>query len=147
MDEQFSQETKNLILESRNIAISLGYDHISTLHFFLADCKLNDKHSIKSFVFTTEKEFQNFFDSLKIADSTIFAESLPLTREAEQTIRKAVKLLNNKNYSHIEVYPYHLFLAASQLKDTWFYSIFETKKILHERLEQYYVGTGQIKRN
>jgi hypothetical protein len=40
MESGFSPKTKELISEARLIAIELGYDYVSTLHLFLADCKI-----------------------------------------------------------------------------------------------------------
>jgi len=144
MDENFSEETKALIVESRSVAIDLGYDYISTIHFFLADCKLNNRYTIRNFVFKTISDFQVFYNSQKIGEPTIFSESLPLTLEAEKTIKRAYDLWNKKNYKGYHIYPYHLFLASSQLKETLFYSILEPKDKLNERLESYYLKIGQL---
>ncbi len=147
MDGCFSQEVKSLIAESRLIAIELGYDYISTVHLFLADCKLNDQYSIRSFVFESQEDYETFFKSQRVGESTILADNLPSTMEAAKTIRKAFKLWNHSNYFDTEIRPYHLFLAASLLPKSLFYSIFQSQEGLHEKLEQYYIGIGQINRD
>src|SRR4249919_877241 len=103
MDDKFSQETRSLINESRLVAIDLGYDYISTVHFFLADCKLNNRHTIRDFAFKTVTDFQAFYNSQRIGDPTIFAESLPLTLEAEKTIKKANLLWSRRNYKDTQI--------------------------------------------
>ncbi len=143
MNHNLSQATKDLLSEARNIAINLGYDHISTIHFFLADCNSNRSLSIKDFVFKNNKDLHEFYESQIIGDSTIFLDSLPLTLEAEKTIRKGIRLMKTV-YKANELYPYHLFLAASQLRKSRFYSILQPKEGLFERLEKYYIEKGAI---
>jgi hypothetical protein len=143
MNHNLSQATKHLLDEARNIAIDLGYDHISTIHIFLADCNSNRSLSIKDFVFKNNEELHKFSDSQRIGDSTIFLDSLPITIEAEKTIRKGIRLMKTV-YKANEVYPYHLFLAASQLKESMFYAILQPKEGLFERLEKYYIEKGAI---
>ena len=144
MVKDFSKEIKDVISQSREIALELGCDHVSTIHLFLADCKINSSHSIKNFVFENETGFQTFYTNQKIAEPIVLAEDIPLTLEAEYAIKKAFKLWNRKKYFDHELRPYHLFLAAAQLPETLFYSIFQNKKELFEKLEQYYIKIGQI---
>ena len=131
---QYSKDFKELMSVSREIAIELGYDRISTIHFFLADCQMNNNLSIRNFVFRTTSEYETFFKSHRIGESTIFAESLPITREAEKSIRKAN--LKSKQYGESEVQPYHLFLAAVENKKTLFYLTLNPKKDLDKKKDQ-----------
>ena len=147
MDGCFSKELKDLIAESRLISIELGYDYISTLHFFLADCKLNKQYTIRNFAFKSEEDFEAFYKIQKIGESTILADDLLLTVEAEKTIRKAFKLWSHSIYFDSEIRPYHLFLGASLLSNSLFCSIFQPSEGLHEKLEQYYIETGQLNRD
>src|SRR5690349_17522391 len=111
MPHNFSQATIDVMSEARNVAINLGYDYISTIHIFLADCNSNSNQSIRDFVFKSNEDLLNFYNDQKIGDTTIFLDSLPITIEAEKTISKAVILMKTI-YKDKEVYPYHLFLAA-----------------------------------
>lgn len=144
MEGGFSPKTKELISEARLIAIELGYDYISTLHLFLADCKMNDAYSIKGFAFNSEEEFQAFIKNQRVGEPSIPVDDLLLTKEAEKTMRKAYKLWSHRNYIDSEVQPYHLFLAASLIRGSVFTSIFQTSNEVHEQLEQYYINKGQI---
>lgn len=146
MPNHFSQATIDIMSEARNIAINLGYEYISTIHIFLADCNSNSNQSIKDFVFKSEQDLLNFYNSQKIGDTTIFLDSLAITIEAEKTITKAVRLMKTV-YKDKQVYPHHLFLAASQLKETTFYSALQPKEELFERLERYYIRKGLINKN
>ena len=142
MDKYFSAEAKSLIKESRLSAIDLGYDYISSFHFFLADCKLSDKYSIREFAFKTEREFHKYYELSRIGESTILAESLPLTKDAEAIIHLANHL--RYYYYDTEVRPYHLFLAASRHSKSFFFTILKTTDNVQARLEQYYIGIGQL---
>lgn len=144
LDRNFSENAISLMAESRKIAVELGYDYISTLHLLLADCKLNYQYSIRNFIFHNDTEFDTFMGQHKIGDVSIFAETIPITKEAEQTIFKGCLLWSDSIYYDDEIRPYHFFLAASQLPETDFCLLLEPKKGLHERLERYYLQIGQI---
>jgi hypothetical protein len=60
MTYKFSPEFKELISQSREIAIDLGYDYISTIHFFLADCESKRADSLLKFAFEDEAGYQVF---------------------------------------------------------------------------------------
>jgi hypothetical protein len=137
MRETFSQKTKDIINESRLIAIELGYDYLSTLHLFLADCKINDKFSVKGFAFRSHDDFLTFYNNQRIL----------LTKEAEKTIRKAFKLWSHSTYIDSQVHPYHLFLAASLITNSAFCSVFQGNRSVYEKLEQYFIDIGQIDRS
>jgi ATP-dependent Clp protease ATP-binding subunit ClpA len=143
MDEQFSQETKNIIAESRAIALSLGYDYITTVHFFMADCKRNHVYSIRKFIFESEEALNKFINSQRVDQPFITEDNVPLTMEAERTIHRAIRL--RKYYKDNQVHPYHFFLAAAELKDTLFHSAIKPSDDLYKRLEKYYVDLGGIK--
>lgn len=142
MDKFFSKATKAIIADSREIALDLGYGHISTLHFFLADCKRNSNDSIKDFVFRSDEELQHYYDAERIGPTT-YLDTLPLTKEAEHTIRKAVILLRT-TYKDKRVHPWHFFLAASQIEDSVFYFIMEHIEDFPNKLNNYYTEKGVI---
>ena len=100
MDNTFSTELKELVSKSREIAIDLGYDYISTIHFFLADCETDCENSILNFGFKDKTEYLSFrkkytFEKVDLLD--FIDESLPLTQEAETTIKLTeTERLSNK---------------------------------------------------
>ncbi len=144
MDGAFSKDLKDIMAQSRVIALSLGYDYISTIHFFLADCSTNSEYSVRKFVFGTQGDFQTFWISQKVGEPIMTAEHLLLTKEAEKTIRKAYRLWNRSNYFDEQIKPYHLFLSAALIDNSAFSSMFENDNQLYEKLERYYIEIGQI---
>lgn len=139
MNKQLSEQTKQILAESRIIALDFGNEYISTFHFFIADCKLNGKYSIKNLIFDTEEKFQTFLQLHKksVPEITV-PELIPLTNEAKETIIKAASICNSNEFNDDAIYPYHLFIAASQLINTKFYSVFEQFEGFEEMLKQYY---------
>ena len=140
----FSNEFKQLIAESREEAVSLGYNYISTLHFILADCKRGEQWSLRNFLFHSDTEYRQFEEKVRAGEPAIANDSVRLTREAEKSIRKAFKLWSHSNYIDAEVRPYHLFLGAALVKTSFLYQIAEPKKDLVERLEQFYIERGLL---
>lgn len=63
--------------------------------------------------------------------------------EAEKTIKKTIQI-RKAYYKENKVHPFHLFLAASQIKETLLLSILRPKKEIFERLEKYYIKLGVI---
>jgi hypothetical protein len=145
MQMTFSFDAKTVIAESRNIAMDLGYDYISTIHFFLADCKRNSNYTIKNFAFKTDEELQQFHDSQIIGLPNMTEDNLPLTKEAEDMLRRAAVLVQS-TYNARAVQPWHLFLAGTQLDHTLLYKILTPKEGLYERLDLYYTELGVINR-
>lgn len=143
MEGGFSRELKNVIAESREVALELGYDHISTLHILLADCRLNQTGSIRNFAFATPDHFDTFFESARIGPSYSTAFDLPLTVEAEKAITKAFRFWNRSDYIDQYVQPYHLFLAAASFPHSMFSQEFQSNPNLFDDLESYYVKIGQ----
>ncbi len=93
MDRKFSNETKVVITMARDIAIDLGSELISTIHFYLANCKLEGYFNPKEFLFQSEEEFEQFYESLRIINPNIINnDNISLTLEAEETIRQSLKL-------------------------------------------------------
>ena len=140
----FSIEVKELIKESRKVAIECGNDYISTIHLFLADCRISEKGSLKKFAFQTDQDFQIFFDSVKTKklNLDILELSLPLTKEAENVIRNSQK--ERQKYSQNRINNCHLFLAAASDKQSLFISCFPDETELYEKLVKYYSEEGLI---
>ncbi len=145
MANKFSEETKEIIAWSREIALELGYNYISTLHFLLADSYLNGKSSIKTFCFASDEEYARFYESKRIGDATVFGDNLKgnvfLTKEAERTVR--LSMVEWKKHSALEVQPFHLFLAAASHYST-FSSLLPPEEDLYDRLLVFYKQGGHI---
>jgi hypothetical protein len=146
LDSGFSKRTKELIGFSREIAIELGYDYISTLHFLIADCKSDYTDSIRNFAFETDSDFNTFYKNQDVGKPSLLHESLPLTLEAEETVRLSVQLWH-RTYIYEEIQPYHIFLAAGTIENSFFRSLFSKEIDLVKELEKYYLNIGTIKGN
>jgi ATP-dependent Clp protease ATP-binding subunit ClpA len=145
IEKGFSQELKELIKNSREVAISLGFNYISTLHFFIADCESNSQNSIMNFAFKNLKEFEDFKKNCEnerkdYLDS--IDESLLLTVEAEKAIRKSVCIKDE--YGQIEIYPCHLFIGALLDKESVISKIFKPQVTALDNLRKYYESLGEF---
>jgi len=145
MDNLFSRELKQLIAKSRDIAIDLGYDYISTIHFFIADCESKTSSSILNFAFKSEGEFSKYKNDYTLPKDDLlnhFDCSLPLTIEAEITIKLIEKerILDKKKLA----YPNHLFLAALRNKKSLLYNSFKNMENVYESLKNYYEKIDEV---
>jgi hypothetical protein len=143
MDHYFAHETKALIAKSREIAIDLGYDYISTLHIFFADCEIESDFSIFKFAFKGAHEYSKFKSNYKKSDVNyldFIDGSLPLTTEAEISIRKSFteKNFNSQKY----IYPWHILIAAIKDKETLLSECFKNDPNVSEKLSKYYEELG-----
>ncbi|MEP6949698.1 MAG: hypothetical protein ABI863_10510 [Ginsengibacter sp.] len=145
MDNSFSHELKELVSQSREVAIDLGYDYISTIHFFIADCEMNRVNSIKKFGFKSEDEYIKFKKDYTLAKEdhlNFINDSLPLTKEAERTIRlsEVERILQKQKL----VYPSHLFIAGLKNKESLLFECFKQDENALEKLVKYYTESGEL---
>lgn len=148
MDNLFSFELSELVSRSRETAIELGYDYISTIHFFIADCDNGRPDSILKFGFPTGQEFQKFKRDYTLAKAgfpDLLNESLPLTNEAEKTIRLAES--ERILYKQTETYPCHFFLAALKNKESLLFECFKHDENALVNLIRYYDKSGDFEKS
>ncbi|MBL0359092.1 MAG: hypothetical protein IPP72_20495 [Chitinophagaceae bacterium] len=143
MDHLFSPELKELVAKARETAIDLGYDYISTIHFFIADCESNYPNSIFKFAFADDNAFKKFKTdyTLNKEDLLNFTEaSLPLTKEAEKTIRlsESERMLCKQTL----VYPCHVFVAALKNEESLLFQCFKHDEHALANLVRYYKEHG-----
>src|SRR5258708_19717976 len=75
----FSPATRSLMEKSRLIALDLGYAYITTIHFYLADCALDQPGSLRSFSFLPKQAYQSFYSSYRKDEARFLAApTLPL---------------------------------------------------------------------
>jgi len=143
MVKYFSIETKNIVGKSRDIASEMGYDHISTMHFFFADCESGSNYSLLNFAFKSLTEYSNFKNSYlkEIKDLLNFvADDITLTTEAETAIRSS--LFQKKKYKQQLIYPWHLFLAILDNKESFLSECFKDDPDIKNKLVNYYTDLG-----
>lgn len=146
MKQDFTDSFKEMIRQAREVAIELRAGYISTLHFFLAECK-NDKASfgIRSFLFPDKARFQQYYEAL-LAIQQYYCPGysdpgdLPLLKEAERAIFES--FIEQKKFGHAEVIPAHLFLAAVRDAGSELNRAITQKEDLYDRLLSYYMSTG-----
>ncbi len=144
LDSTFSSQLKTLIAASRKIAIDLGYDYISTIHFFLAGCESKEDDSILKFGFDDEAAYENFRKQYILERQDypdLSNQSLPLTIEAETTVRCSEK--ERGLQGHDLVFPGHLFVAALKNKESYLAQCFAHDEYALEKLLRFYGYAGQ----
>lgn len=137
-----SQNTKDLIVRSREIALDLGCEYISTMHMAIADCLMLYNCSIRKLMFDTDEELDKFYELMRVGESLDGNESLPLTVEAEKTIQDAGQLARRMQEGKLQ--PYHIFIAASQSNETLFYKHLSHNTNLHNLLIDFYAAIKAI---
>ena len=140
MDQLFSLECKSLISKSREIAINLGYNYISTVHIFLADCEEASPTSIKKFAFgDSDNEYLIFkkghtLDEINYLDH--FNDSIPLTTEAETAIRLGEK--ERFATGHDMTYPFHILIGCFKAENSILADCFKNNASVIDSLMKYY---------
>jgi hypothetical protein len=140
----FSESFKNVIAASRLVALDLGCDYISTIHFFLADCQLHPLSSLKGLLFRNESDFQRFYQEFRVGPAifAVGAGSVPLLTETDATLRRAKRVA--RAYQETVVHPCHFFVAATEVPNSIFRSLLTTNTIAPEEALAYYVRNGQL---
>jgi hypothetical protein len=140
----FSPATRSLMDKSRLIALDLGYNYITTIHFFIADCALDMPGSLRSYSFPTEQAYRAFYASYRKEEASILADpTLPLTLEAERAIRRGLVEMRLQRGKQTE--PYHIFLGAAHNKDSLLRTVLRGKgEDLYTSLKKYYVSKGLL---
>lgn len=148
MESRFSAELQDLIARAREVAVDLRFTYISSFHFFMADCQLDQEdYCIRSFVFRDKTDFLRYYEAQKAiqAYSSPWYEdpgTIPLAKDAEQALQEAC--FEQEKYKHPLVLPAHFFLAAIRDTGADFNRIIKPKEELYERLMMYYISCGLI---
>lgn len=143
MDEVFSNEFREIVAYSREIAIDMGYDYISTIHFFLADCEKKLPGSIFKFAFENENQYLQFKEHYRLDKENLLHfsnESLPLTMEAETTIRLSID--EKTFYKQTEVFACHFFIAALKNTKSHLFACFKHNENVAKNITDYYDELG-----
>ena len=143
MDQLFSIECKSLISKSREIAINLGYDYISTIHIFLADCETPSLTSIKKFAFADDTAYIKFKKDYTLAEVNYLDninESIPLTKEAESAIRLGQKEMKATGFKM--TYPFHILIGCLKAENSILAESFKANINVVDNLMKYYKELG-----
>ncbi|WP_310391007.1 hypothetical protein [Hymenobacter sp.] len=132
----FSPELQALIARSREVAIDLGYDYVSTLHLFLADCAMPYPYSLATVFFANAEAQEAFYEQHRTGPANPGAGSLPLTTEFERALQ--LTTMARRHGLGKMLFPAHLFLAASEVADSDFNRVaFETTALPQILLTHY----------
>jgi ATP-dependent Clp protease ATP-binding subunit ClpC len=120
-NRKFSPKVKKIIQLSREEAIGLGHQAISTEHFLIGI--LQDKNGLTAKVFNSldididevEKSMKETEAVDKAADTKYNMGNIPLNKHAEKVLK--VTFLEAKKYKSDEVKPEHLMLSILKHKD------------------------------
>jgi hypothetical protein len=138
IQRHFSENLNKIIEQSRLVALRLGYDYISSLHLFIADCQYGKEINLFDFGFGSQEEFKSFLESCKEGESDIFSDAeLPLTKELEISINRSPYY--QELYANSFIEPAHIFLAAAENKSSVFHSLFPGLSDVFTGVEKYYL--------
>lgn len=138
----FSPALQQLIARSREVAIDLGYEHISTLHAFLADCTMPYPYSLTSVFFTDSEAQQVFYEQHRVGPARANVGSLPLTVEFDQTL-KLTPSARRHGLCQI-LHPCHLFLAAAEVSSSGFCQVAANAPDLSQLLLTHYRSFNEL---
>lgn len=148
MKPAFSAELKELIRQSREVALELRAGYVSTLHFLLADCLHNEKTSgISYLLFQDRDRFQKYYEAQHAIQHYYYpdpveAGDLPLPKEAERALIEAATEM--EKYGHSEVLPAHVFLAAARDVESELRKAVFHVHDLYDRLLCHFIKEGLI---
>jgi hypothetical protein len=137
LDNNFSAELLEVVQKSRDTALFLGYNYISSLHVLLSECGLFPDGLMRKLCFEDEATYNKFLASCKLDDSDIFSEeSLPITIELETALQEAIKLAQTDNT--IFTYPIQLYIQIFSDAGSIASSCYDNPGIIAEELKKYY---------
>ncbi|MBB1149280.1 MULTISPECIES: ATP-dependent Clp protease ATP-binding subunit [unclassified Myroides] len=143
MDENFSQEIKDVISFSKDEALRLGHDFIGTEHFLLALLRIEQGEAS-----TILQNLEVDIDFLrhKVENLTPYSTtktavnekgSLYLTKQAERALR--LTYLEVKVFKNIEVTSAHLLLCILKNNEDPITQILNKMNVDYENVKRYYV--------
>ncbi|NML64470.1 hypothetical protein HHL22_04560 [Hymenobacter sp. RP-2-7] len=139
---RFSVEMQRVIAESRQVALHLGCDYVSTLHLLLADCQLYPFWSLRDVLFGNARALTAFTEQLRAGPPLAAAGSLPLLKECERALRKTKTVA--RHYRAAEVLPCHFLLAAAQVPSSLLATLLAENQVSISTLMQHFERTGQL---
>ncbi|MGS4344655.1 ATP-dependent Clp protease ATP-binding subunit [Myroides odoratus] len=143
MDENFSQEIKDVISFSKDEALRLGHDFIGTEHFLLALLRIEQGEAS-----TILQNLEVDIDFLrhKVENLTPYSStktavnekgSLYLTKQAERALR--LTYLEVKVFKNVEVTSAHLLLCILKNNEDPITQILNKMNVDYENIKKYYV--------
>ncbi|MBF9143391.1 hypothetical protein [Hymenobacter properus] len=132
----FAPELEQLIARSREVAIDLGYDYISTRHLFLADCLMPYRYSLANVFFPDPAAREAYYEQHRVGPANPAAGSLPLTQEFDQALRRAPAA--RRHGLSKQLYPCHVFLAATEVANSEFNRVAMDAATLPQTLLSHY---------
>ncbi|MGG9963564.1 bifunctional nuclease domain-containing protein [Ferruginibacter sp. SUN106] len=145
IEKHFSDETRQLIGASREIALQTGFDYISSIHFMLADCAAGLTGSFNNFFDDQSvlKKLKESYRVKKIWGSGKKQDVVPLSAELAKAIRRSLSLY--LHYGANAIRPAHIFLAAIQDNESEIAKYFAGVPYCDMKMMAYYSAIGELK--
>ncbi|WP_160143759.1 SseB family protein [Chryseolinea soli] len=109
-----SNYMKAVLKVSRDIAIDLGYSHIATIHFILADLE-NENSFLLPLLKSKHISSTDLKDKFRLGPRLEHVDALPLTVVAEKVLKEAS--LERAFHQGTEIEGFHVLLAATRVDD------------------------------
>ncbi len=145
MDSKFSPRIKDVLTYSREEAIRLGNDHISTEHLFLGILRDGEGiaiDSMKQLGIDISKLKNEIELHLRKGSSLSMDASIPLLKNAERTLK--IVFLEARSLNEDTVNTGHLLLAILKEKDGLVYELFKKNEVNYEEVKNKIVELSRV---
>lgn len=147
VSQHFSAVTAGLISASREVALELGHEAISTVHFLIADCESGRPDSLLELCVSTKENLETYKNSLRKKKSWGWGsknKSLPITQEFEQALQNSVTVMQVNQSACIE--PAHVVLGALNTEGSLLAPLFYGRPHFSYELMQFGFANGIFKK-
>ncbi|HEY5509555.1 MAG TPA: ATP-dependent Clp protease ATP-binding subunit [Prolixibacteraceae bacterium] len=145
MDSKFSPRIKDVLTYSREEAIRLGNDHISTEHLFLGILRDGEGIAIDSMK-QLGLDFSNLKNELELhlrkGASLPIDASIPLLKNTERTLK--IVFLEARSLNEDTVNTGHLLLAILKEKDGLVFELFKKNDLNYEEVKSKIVELSRV---
>ena len=139
--ETLSKDTIKIFGYARTISLSFGFNYISTVHLFIADCMIRKEHTFKSIFFDDEEQFETFCDTQRNLEkiNLDYNANLPLTKEAASALKKGEN--ERKLFGDEKITISHLILSAIKDNNSLLFECLPKKKNIMVKLTKHHLET------
>ncbi|RIW17417.1 hypothetical protein D0X99_06740 [Algoriphagus lacus] len=139
--DTISEDTLKIFALARTISLSFGYDYISTIHLFIADCMIRKELSFKSIFFDDEELFDTFCENQRNLEkiNLDYNVTLPLTKEAALALQEGEK--ERKLFGDEKITISHLILSAMKDDNSLIFASLPKVKNVMIKLTKHHIET------
>ena len=146
VQKEFSETARQHLAAARQQAIKMGYDHINSLHYLIADCEAGLPGSPFSALFESQDAYNLFIKNINKKKGWSFKPApaaLPLSLELENALRLSPAIKKRYNSEWIE--PAHIYFAALQDSASYINQLLLHNEAIINRLYRHYRLLGIFK--